>query len=182
MNLVRRRRPCRRSRRPAPRRGPRSTSAIDSRAPSAAAWRATPPATLPAPCSAMCRPSRLSLPSARFTAALMPRKTPSEVCGPGSPPTSPPPTGRPATNLVCLRNLDHVGDGHADILGGDIAAAERIRPPRRRRRASPGSWSGPRRPARPPCRRPAAGRPSRSCSSCPRDRRSASVSASASSA
>ena len=77
-----------------------STSAIVSFAPSAQACSATPVATLPAPCIAMCRPLRLSLPSARFTAALMPRKTPSEVCGPGSPPTSPAESGRPATNLV----------------------------------------------------------------------------------
>ena len=50
------RRPCRRSRRRASWPRAASTSAIDSRAPSAAAWSATPPATLPAPCIAMCRP------------------------------------------------------------------------------------------------------------------------------
>ena len=139
-DLVRRRRPCRRSRRRASCARAASTSAIDSRAPSAAAWRATPPATLPAPCSAMCSPSRLSLPSARFTAALMPRNTPSDVCGPGSPPTRRLRPGRPATNLVWRRNLDHVGDAHADVLGGDVAAAERVDRLAEGVRASRASW------------------------------------------
>ena len=48
--------------------------------------------------------ARLSLPSARFTAALMPRNTPSEVCGPGSPPTSPPRFGKPGDDISsCAR-------------------------------------------------------------------------------
>ena len=97
-------------------------------------------ATLPAPCSAMCRPSRLSLPSARFTAALMPRNTPSEVCGPGSPPTSPRRIGKAGDELGRARDLDHVGDAHADVLGGDVAAAKMRRPPCRTRAACRASW------------------------------------------
>ncbi len=64
-----------------------------------------------------------------------------------------------------LRNRDHVGLAHADVFGGHIPPAQALRSHRQTPPASPGSWCGPHRRGSPPCRRPSAARPSRSCSS-----------------
>ena len=116
--------------------GDRSASRLPRRREARRRWR-----RCPRPAARCAGPSRLSLPSARFTAALMPRNTPSEVCGPGSPPTSPAlELGKPGDELGRARDLDHVGDAHPDVLGGDVAAAEMRRPPCRRRGAGRASW------------------------------------------
>src|ERR1700719_4664747 len=71
---------------------------------------------------ATVRSFRSGRPSLNLTAALIPRQTPSAVFGPGSPP------GAPGARDMArrARHARHVGHRRADVLGRDVASAERV--------------------------------------------------------
>ena len=54
----------------------------------------------------------------------MPRNTPSEVCGPGIAADVAAFDRKPGDERRLPADLDHVGDAHADVFGGDVAAAQ----------------------------------------------------------
>ena len=129
--------------------GPSTSASVNTAPPPPAAGRARRrPSRRPG--SRRARPSCLSLPSARFAAALTPKIHAERGVGPGSPPAAPLSRASPATKLRSPR--DHVMSAplHADILGGDVAAAERLdRAPERVQHVA-ASWCRPRQRGSPP--------------------------------
>ena len=136
-------------------------------APSAQACSATPVATLPAPCMRDVQPVDAVLAERALHRGLDAEEHAERRVRPGiAADAGLSSGGRPATNLRLAADLDHVGDAHADVLGGDVAAAELVDRLAERGEQLRASWSGPPAPGSPTCRRPAAARPSHSCSSC----------------
>ena len=112
--------------------------------------RATPRRSSPSPASA--------------AAARIPQKTPHAVIGEGSP--EPPRLDRQAGDVVGLERDDlGVGGARADVLGRQVAAAERVDEPAQRPEQERRLVGARDRPARRSCRRPGRARRRRSCRS-----------------
>ena len=88
-----------------------------------AASRASRPPTLPSPITAIRRPSRSSVPNARSQRRRGPRpRSPAPSTGSGRRSRS----ARPVTCLVRVGDDLHVRLAGADVLGGQVVAAERL--------------------------------------------------------
>ena len=143
-----------------------SVSATISRAPSRCSRSARCQPTWPIPCTATRHPESASEPRRCRAATRMARKMPRAVTGEGSPLAYAPPS-RPATKRELARDDGHVGGRHPHVLGGPVAAPEHAPPRARTPPAARASCRAPDRPGSPPCRRPAADRRPRSCTSSP---------------
>ena len=83
--------------------------------------------TLPRPITPTRRPARSASPSSASSAARIAPSTVRAVSGDGSPPS--PSRARAADDVArVLGEQVHVGGRRADVLGGDVGAAERARP------------------------------------------------------